>query len=434
MGVIRTSGPGSLGALKRIFSRPEALDETPGHTVVYGHILDSPGGIPVDQVLVTVFRGSRSYTGQEGADISCHGGLPAIRGIMGSLRGVGFRDAAPGEFTLRAFLNGKLDLTRAEAVQEIVSAKTDRAHALALHRLSGAVEQRVNEIKNGLVKIMGAIELRLDYPEDEVGDEILPSPEEAHRLRIAVEELASTYQRGRLFQEGFRIALTGRTNAGKSSLFNLFLREDRAIVSDSHGTTRDYLEGWIAIEGIPLCLIDTAGFRRTDGGVEAEGIRRSKEITRNSHLVLYIIDGVEGMNGEDRRVWETRSPEGPLLIWNKVDAEAEKAPEGTFPVSALTGEGFAPLQEELLTRICGAELQTFNDSGQAVIDSARQRNLLDQAAGALSHVEAGLASEAPLDGIAMDLREALDSLGEITGEVTSADILETMFSEFCVGK
>ena len=232
-----------------------------------------------------------------------------------------------------------------------------------------------------------------------------------------------------------KIALTGRTNAGKSSLFNLFLREDRAIVSEVHGTTRDYLEAWISLEGIPVCLIDTAGLRIADNSVEAEGIRRSQEISRESHLVLYLVDGVAGMNPEDRAVWENREESGVLVVWNKVDAAAvQDNPEGVFPVSARDGSGFDALQQEILRRIHGDELQITADSGQAVIDSARQKRLLDRAVEALTHVEEGLREEAPLDGVAMDLKEALDSLGEITGEVTSAQILETMFSGFCVGK
>ena len=437
LGVIRASGEGCIDALKPIFSRPEPLVQAEGHTAVYGHILKAPGGEPVDQVLVTVFRGKRSFTGQESVEISCHGGFPAIQGILESLRSAGFRDAAPGEFSLRAFVNGKIDLTRAEAVHEIVTAKTDRAHDLALRRLAGSVEKRVNDIKDELVRVMSALELQLDYPEDEVGHEILPEPEAAARPRREIQALADTYRAGRLFQEGVKIALTGRTNAGKSSLFNLFLREDRAIVSDIHGTTRDYLEAWISIEGVPVCLIDTAGFRRADNAIEAEGIRRSEAITRGSHLVLYIIDGSQELNDEDRGVLSASSDDGPVIVWNKVDSPGASeggAPGGTFPVSALTGQGFGPLQEEILRRIHGEELKASADSGQAVIDSARQRRLLKRSAEALLHVEEGLGSDAPLDGIAMDMREALDALGEITGEVTSADILETMFSGFCVGK
>jgi len=435
LGVIRASGAGTLSAVKPYFSNPSALENADGYSIVYGYILKTPGGVPVDQVLISVFRGSKSFTGQESIEISCHGGFPAIQGILDSLRSAGFRDAAPGEFTLRAFVNGKIDLTKAEAIHEIVTAKTDRAHDLALRRLSGSVVDRINQIKTQLIRTMSALELQLDYPEDEVGDEILPSPDEVAQERRALEELVSTYRAGRLYQEGLKIALTGRTNAGKSSLFNLFLREDRAIVSDVHGTTRDYLEAWINIEGIPVCLIDTAGFRRADNSVEAEGIRRSEEIKKESHLILYVVDGVSGLNEEEQALLKKSQDQGPLIVWNKMDVKSDiNPPEGTFPVSAVTGEGFSALQGEILKRIHGDELEMAVDSGQAVIDSARQKDLLDRAVLALGHVEEGLTSGAPLDGIAMDMRDVLDSLGEITGEVTSADILETMFSGFCVGK
>ncbi|MBI9102007.1 MAG: tRNA uridine-5-carboxymethylaminomethyl(34) synthesis GTPase MnmE [Spirochaetales bacterium] len=432
LGVIRTSGIGAIEAVSRIFSRPEVLNEAPGHTLVYGYIIDADSGKQIDQVMAAVFRAPRSYTGEESVELSCHGGVPGLKAVLEALNKAGFRDAGPGEFTMRGFVNGKLDLTRAEAVHEIVTARTGRAHDLALHRLSGAVETQINLVKGSLVRIMSALELQLDYPEDEVGDEILPLPEEAGAVRAKVEDLIATFRAGRLYQDGIRIVLTGATNAGKSSLFNLFLKEERSIVSEIHGTTRDYIESWVSMDGIPVSLYDTAGLRDADNPVELEGIRRSSDVVSAAHLVLYIVDGQAGAREDELERIKTGNGE-ILYIWNKIDLSSEPPPEGVFPISALTGEGFGALEDEILMRVRGG-LSIGELSGSAVIDSRRQRDLLMRTSEALVHVEEGLSLNAPLDVIAVDVREALDCLGEITGDVTSADILDTMFSSFCVGK
>ena len=432
LGVIRTSGSGAIDAVASVFSRPGSLKEAPGHTVVYGHIVDPDSNERVDQVLASVFRSPRSYTGEDSVEITCHGGIPGLRAVIDALHKAGFRDAGPGEFTMRGFINGKLDLTRAEAVQEIVTARTAKAHEMALHRLSGSVERRINLIKEDLIKIMSALELQLDYPEDEVGDEILPSPEDAGKAAEALKSLADTFREGRLYQEGVKIVLTGATNAGKSSLFNLFLREERAIVSDIHGTTRDYLESGISIEGIPVTLYDTAGIRQADNPVELEGIRRSGDVTAAADLVIYMIDGRIGATEEEMDALGKRTRRD-LFIWNKTDLAEEKAPEGTFGLSTVTGEGFDLLEKEILTRVRD-DLPGYSGVQGAVIDSKRQFDLLTRGREAMERARDGLEEGAPLDAVAVDLREALDSLGEITGEVTSADILDSMFSSFCVGK
>ncbi|WP_319562777.1 tRNA uridine-5-carboxymethylaminomethyl(34) synthesis GTPase MnmE [Marispirochaeta sp.] len=427
--VLRASGKGSLSLLAGCFSRPEALASAASHTLVHGILRNPQTGEAVDEIVCAVYRDGRGYTGEEAVEIFAHGSMPGIQLILETLRSRGFRDARPGEFTLRAFLNGRMDLTRAEAVREIISSRSRAAHGMALHRLEGSIFRRIDTFKSDIRKLLAAVEIQLDYPEDEVPSAELIRKDDIIRVKKELETLASTFSIGRLYQEGARVALSGRTNAGKSSLFNLFVKEDRSIVSDLHGTTRDFVHEQLSIRGIPVTLYDTAGLREAETGdaVEREGIRRSGLVTREADLILYLVDGSIGLqSGEIEGI----DPQESILLWNKADIAGQKAPEGFLPISAVTGEGFTPLEEEICRRLSGTEPA----ADEAVIDSVRQRDLLLQGSAALTQVLAGVEEGMPLDAVAVDLRDALDALGEITGEVTSADVLEDMFSRFCVGK
>lgn len=439
IGVIRCSGDGCIELIAAVFSRPDAILNAPGHSMQHGYIREPDEGRHIDEVLAAVFRGKRSYTGQDSVELYCHGNPAGLQAVMGLLLQKGFRAAEPGEFTLRAFLNGKLDLTRAEAVQEIVSAKTRTAHSLALNRLSGKVFDRIDAVKQKLVRAMAAVSVQLDYPEDEIGEIPLPRAD-LEFARYELELLADTYRSGRLYQEGVRIALAGRTNAGKSSLFNLLLREDRSIVSDQHGTTRDYIETLLNIEGIPIRLFDTAGLRKTDEAVESEGIRRSEEIIKASAIVLYVIDANLGLSDDDlERIDLIQAVNVPVLqVWNKIDTlSAEQlriqreTVSGNVFISAFTGQGLDDLHRLVLASIGGG---TGISDGAVVIDSQRQHDLLRRALQALDQVEQDINQQDPMDVLALDLQEVLNALGEITGEVSSSDVLDAMFSGFCVGK
>jgi tRNA modification GTPase len=432
--VIRTSGQGSIEEMSRIFSPGDRLSAAEGHTVVRGALLDGESGGVIDDVIAAVYRGPKSYTGEDSVELFVHGSLPGIERILAVLKRRGFRPAGPGEFTLRAFLNGKLDLTKAEAVNEIVTAKSGAAHSLALHRLGGSVERRIREIKEELLRIYAEVELQLDYSEDEGEAEYREVDLDALRsLGRQCRDLARTYETGRLYQQGIRVALGGRTNAGKSSLFNLFLKEDRSIVSEIHGTTRDYIEAWISIGGIPVLLYDTAGLRAHRDPVEWEGIRRTERILENADIVLYLVDSTGGVLSEDTERLAALKEQGiPCLrLWNKVDLTDEAPPEGFMPVSVQTHEGFSAIERAVVELVPD---RTGYGSGEPVIDSLRQRDLLLRAADGLDLAGRSVEEEAPLDMIAVDLKDALDALGEITGEVTSAEILKTIFSDFCVGK
>ena len=446
---IRCSGKGALELAEKIFSAPEKLRQAAGNTVLHGWIV-AHNNEKIDEVLFSVFRAPKSYTGEDSVDISCHGGSAAGQGVMAALRAAGFRDALPGEFTFRAFMNGKLDLSRSESVMELVSAKTDAGRRHAVNRLSGALEHEINSIKKQLVAILSGVEIFLDYSEDEIGadaDETAGRFSGQRLVREALtrlQKLAQSWRRERIYQEGILAVIAGRPNAGKSSLFNLLLREERSIVTETPGTTRDWIEAWVSIEGIPLRLADTAGLRESIDPVEKLGMERSRALLEEAELVLYLIDGVEGVTAGDREFIDgLHGPQSrPLLIlWNKADI-APMPPLSftanrlmnisTLSVSAKTGEGIT----ELTAAIGKAVIlpAAGEDTQDPALGSARQKNLVEAAAAALEEALALAEKGEPLDLIAPLLREAVNSLGEITGEVSTSDILEEMFSKFCVGK
>ncbi len=439
LAVIRTSGTSVIEMTAKVFSASDKLASAEGNMVVYGYIIDPQTGKKADQVLISVFRAPHSFTGEDSAEISCHGGIPAISAILDILRRNGFRDAAPGEFTMRAFVNGKLDLTKAEAVHEIVTAKTIRAHNLAVNRLAGMLEARINSFKKNIVDMLSSVELLLDYPEDELDGQIAEyplKPEDITAIRAEIDRLADSYSVGKVYREGVPVALAGRTNAGKSSLFNLLLKEDRAIVSEIHGTTRDYIESWITIDGIPMRVYDTAGLRDSDNPIEAEGIRRSGRVIEGSAIVVYLVDSVSGISNEDRtRIESFEKDRKTIKIWSRTDLAGKgesgnSVPDGFIALSSVTGEGFPELEKALLNAACGS--RSFD--GDTVVDSQRQYDLLVKASASLGKAVETAEGRMPLDIAAMELRASLDALGEITGEVSSVDILNNMFSNFCVGK
>jgi tRNA modification GTPase len=427
--------------------------DAPGNTVVYGWITDpSRSAVRVDQVLVSVYRAPVSYTGEDSADISCHGGAVAET-VLASLAAAGFVRALPGEFTFRAFMNGKLDLTRAESVMELVSAETKEAAGRALDRLEGALERELSAVKEKILDALAAVEIRLDYPDEEIdggGEDWRPCAAEAlSRLSALVE----SYHGERLYAEGALAVIAGRPNAGKSSLFNALLDEERSIVTEEPGTTRDWIEARISLEGIPLRLADTAGLRRTEEGMgiaETLGIRRSRELLAQADIVVYVIDGTVGLTREDQAFLEEDHPGVPVLpIWNKADIipipTGNGGPDRFTPLitSAAAGTGLQQLCSAIHDALMNnayagkADREGMCEAGIAV---KRHKDLAERAAAALREALAsggGLDAETTEDSLELTaplLREALNELGEITGEVTSASILNTIFSRFCVGK
>lgn len=438
--IIRTSGKNVHKLMDGIFrplKKNMALSEAEGRTLCYGRIVDPGRNEDVDDVMLALYRAPASYTGEDSVEIFCHGSLPVITRILKVLKSSGFRPAQPGEFTLRAFLNGKLDLTRAEAVNELIRSKSDRARSLALDRLSGAVERRITEIKLKLASFLSAVEVRIDYPDEDIEGQIV-TDEQLNVIEKGLKSLILSFSTGKLFQEGITAVLAGRTNAGKSTLFNLLLKEERSIVSEYHGTTRDYIEGNISIAGIPIRIFDTAGLRDSTDSVEAEGVKRAERVIENADLLLYLVDSTEGLLKEDDNFIQGHRGVNRLIkIWNKIDLikdkgkQAARVPQGFISLSSETGEGLS----ELILAVKRILLSgTSVKSGEPVIDSLRQKELLEKTLASVLSFREGVKKGYPLDVVSVDLQEAVHSLGEITGEVTSQDILNNIFSNFCVGK
>ncbi|MDR2700887.1 MAG: tRNA uridine-5-carboxymethylaminomethyl(34) synthesis GTPase MnmE [Spirochaetaceae bacterium] len=447
LSLVRISGGGSLELLAKVFSRPKALLDAPGNTIVHGWIVDSA---PIDEVLVSIYRAPHSYTGEDSADISCHGGIAPAKTVLELLRKAGLSDALPGEFTFRAFMNGKIDLTRSESVMELVSSGTREGLERAIKRLSGALEKEILAIRDKLLEAVSVTELYLDYPEDEIdsaeeGTALFSCRQAAEDALQMLKKLSASYRRERLYQEGALAVIAGRPNAGKSSLFNALLNEDRSIVTEIPGTTRDWIEGSIALEGIPLRLADTAGLRSVSGADEAEsrGIERSRNLAEEADIILYTVDGNEGLSEEDKVFLEKHNKK-VILLWNKSDLKEppEYIRKNFAPVnknrpllvvlSAKTGEGIPALCASVTSLLTVRDPYVLES--MCGLGTQRQKDLTEKAAFLLEDAFFKADNEQPLDVTALLLREALNTIGEITGEVSSADILETMFSRFCLGK
>ncbi|MDY2843366.1 MAG: tRNA uridine-5-carboxymethylaminomethyl(34) synthesis GTPase MnmE [Treponema sp.] len=476
LGIVRASGKNCVGLVSKIFSRPKALLESNGNSIVYGWIVD--GGAKIDEVLVSVFRAPKSFTGEEMCEISCHGGVNVVQAIYNVLLKNGFRQAERGEFTFRAYINGKTDLTRAEAIREIIDSKTNAGRSRAAGRLAGNLFETIDKIKKLVVDTLASIEVGIEYPEDE---ETIADSYDATDLKKASAELsalASSWNSEKIYQDGARVVLCGRTNAGKSSLFNALLKEDRAIVSDIEGTTRDFIESWIDFDGVPARLFDTAGLRETSDKIEAVGVERTKDLSVEADLILYLVDsscGIENcLNGEDKNfiknALENKKP--LILVFNKCDKiesknenedlMADKLSSSDFPflkdfidsensnsgsenqnskdekknpfvcvkIAAKKGLGLGSLSSAVKNILMKA---SESDRAQTGLGSERQKEAVVQALECVNHA-LSLATNYALDAVVQDLEDCLDYLGEVTGEVTPDDVLGSIFSRFCVGK
>jgi tRNA modification GTPase len=449
LALVRLSGAGSIGLVARCFSRPDALLAAPGHSLVHGRILDPENGEHIDEVLIAVFRGPRSVTGEDQLELSCHGSPAVIDRLLACLEKAGFAPALPGEFSFRAFANGKSDLVRAEAIDEIVAARSDGARAAALSRLEGGLSRRLASARASLVGLVAEAEVRLDHAEEDGSPTTIFPRDALANLRDGLDGLVSTWKASRLYGEGAKMVLAGRPNAGKSSLFNLFLREERAIVSPEPGTTRDWIEASLEVAGFPVRLVDTAGLRWGSSGVEASGIDRSRLLISGADVLLYLVDASRGEGEEDRTILRNR-PDA-LRIWNKIDLpDSIPAPPGWIPVSAAEGQGFSDLfssVEKALRSLAGMDPERSNNAEQSRLETAimiankRQKALLERAIASLDEaliiLDASTRGENRsqwLDAACLELRDAADALGEITGEISTPEVLDAIFSGFCLGK
>ena len=415
LAVIRASGCGVLSMIAPYFSA--SILDRPSLSAIHGYIKDKDGSL-IDEVVAIKYAKGHGYTSEEAFEIMCHGSLPVIRRISRLLEGIGIREAERGEFTYRAFMHGRLDLTAAEAVEEIVSARSERAGAEALSRLSGSIRKEAEAAKDAILDILASVEVQLDYGEDDVPEEWIFPSDKVNSIVSRLSMIASTYSASRLYSHGASVVLIGRTNAGKSSLYNAILKENRAIVSDEEGTTRDYIESDAMIDGLPIRLFDTAGLRDADGSVEREGIRRSRDLMKDADLIVYVLDGEE----------EDLYPEGGniLHVRSKRDLTGR---DDALSFSSVTGEGLESVILAIKAKLVSSDTAIVSVPR---IDSERQLEALRSAVEALEDAEKAV----PMgeDVVAMYLQSALSSLSELTGEITSDDVLERLFSSFCLGK
>lgn len=434
IGVVRVSGPMALDVAARVF-RPDPSTML-SHTVRHGALVRPDTSDVLDDVVLTLFRAPASYTGEDVIEVSCHGGIATVRAALQAVMDAGARLALPGEFTQRAFLNGKLDLAQAEAVNDLIRARTDDARKVALSQLDGALSARVSEAIARLLGIIAAVEAAVDFPED------VPEPEpdwiaaEITSARDEVGALLASFGRGRIYREGLRVVIAGRVNVGKSSLLNALLRHARAIVTPVPGTTRDLIEESLEIHGIPIVAIDTAGLRVTDDPVEKIGVELTRQSIDSADVILLAFDATEGLHGEDRALIEQTRAKPIILVANKIDLCAGDPPptdsQGptTVHTSATTGQGIEELESTIAEIACVGELARES----VLVSNARHREALTSASESLRQALATLAAGQPIDLLTGDLSAARASLGLITGETATEDLLDRIFGEFCIGK
>jgi tRNA modification GTPase len=439
--VVRVSGKDALNIAEKIFRVGRGSRKAPelkANHAVHGFVVDPLSDDVVDEVVLTTFKAPHTYTGEDLVEISCHGGPVVTAEILSLILKNGARLARPGEFTQRAFMAGRIDLTQAEAVLDIIQAKTSRQGRRALSALSGSLGDRIRVVRNSLLELLTRVVAGIDFPE-EIGD--APEPEIENVISAAItalDELSRTARTGRYLREGLKLAIVGRPNAGKSSLLNRLLQFERAIVTDIPGTTRDSLEETLDLNGIPIVLIDTAGIRHTEDHVEQIGIERSKKAIRESDLVLFVIDMTQGWGSAEDQILELLVDKPYILIGNKIDAAKAKLDSSPasnanqvaeVELSAITGQNMNDLTD-VIERFVFAD-QSMREGPSL---NARQAELCLKAVSALRLVESTLAAGYPQDCLATDLKTAVDALSEISGQSVSEEVITQVFATFCIGK
>ncbi|TCD57846.1 tRNA uridine-5-carboxymethylaminomethyl(34) synthesis GTPase MnmE [Synechococcus sp. BS55D] len=434
--VIRLSGPQAQAAVRAVTRIPgPQLWES--HRVLYGHVLAADGEERIDEVLLLLMLAPRSFTAEDVVEIHCHGGVIAVQRVLARvLEQPGVRRALPGEFSQRAVLNGRLDLTRAEAISDLVAARSQRAAQLAMAGVDGGIQQRITALRERLLDQLSELEARVDFEEDLPPLDGAALLAELQAVRAQLLQLVADAERGAVLRSGLRVALVGRPNVGKSSLLNRLSRRERAIVTDLPGTTRDLLESEIVLEGVPITLLDTAGIRATSDAVEQLGIARSHDALASADLVLLLFDLSAGWTPEDEALRQRIPAAVPhLLVGNKVDLAGTDTPvrltgsAADIRLSASTGAGEAELVQAMLER-CGA----LTDGSLLLSLNQRQADLAQEAADALARSDQVATEGLPWDFWTIDLRQAIHSLGEITGEELTESVLDRIFSRFCIGK
>lgn len=440
LAVIRISGPQAFDIADRCFSpsRKSAakVSAASTHTIHFGHIVRRE--VIVDEVLLSVMRAPRTFTREDVVEISCHGGLLLAKTVLDTVLENGARLAEPGEFTRRAFLNGRIDLAQAEAVADLIHSRTELALRAANEQLAGKLSQRINGLRDEMVKTLAHIEAHIDFPDEDIA----PDTKEQliRRLENAIasmDELLRTASEGQMLRRGIRAAIIGRPNAGKSSLLNQLLGRDRAIVSPIPGTTRDTIEETANIRGLPVVFIDTAGLRTARDDIELEGIRRSRESLERAELILHVLDSSEPFTEEDQNYLAELNGKKSIAVLNKIDLPSQLVPPSTLGarppvcVSCVTRQGIEALKDAIRNLVWSGEIKA--EMLEVMINS-RHQDALNRARGATERTLEALRSEQTLELVALDLRIAVNAIGEIVGKTTTEDILDMIFSQFCIGK
>ena len=443
IGIIRMSGDKCFEILKKIFisSQELILEDIKGYTIKYGYIINTETKEKIDEVLVSFFKNPKSYTRENMCEINSHGGIVVERKILEECLKNGAELAEPGEFTKRAFLNGRIDLSQAESVIELINAKSDREAHESLNQLQGELSKKINIIKNKMLDIMADIEASIDYPEYDI-EEL--TEEKTIRVLSEIKEelikLEESFHTGKLIREGIKTAIIGQPNAGKSSLLNAILKEERAIVSEYAGTTRDTIEEFIIIKDIPLKIIDTAGIRDTNNAIEKIGVEKALKIAENADLVIAIIDNSKDLDNEDIKILNIIEDKNAIIVLNKIDKDDKKAEnrreivktnKPIIKISAVTKEGIEDLYNEIVKMFNINKIEATNDT---VITNVRHKNQIDKAVKSINEAINVAKEKQTEDILAIYIKQTLEDLGEITGDNVSEDIINEIFSKFCLGK
>ena len=443
IGIVRISGDLAISIASSIYQcGTKKLEEQKTHTIHYGHIVDPKSGEVYDEVMVSVLRAPKTFTREDIVEINCHGGIVAINRVLQLVLRMGARLAEPGEFTKRAFLNGRIDLSQAEAVMDLIRAKTDKSMQLAMRQLDGQLSNLIQNLRQEILNTLAQVEVNIDYPEyDDVEEMTLQLlREKTQQVLQGIRALLNTASQGKILRDGLKTAIVGRPNVGKSSLLNVLLREEKAIVTDIAGTTRDTIEEYVNVRGVPLQLIDTAGIRETDDVVEKIGVERSRKALKEADFVLLLLNQSETLQEEDIRLLETTKGMKRIILFNKTDLPSKLSTEDIAPyakeeeivtTSMLNKEGIDQLEE----KIAGYFFQgQMNERDATYLSNTRHIALLEKAEQALVEVQNGIEMEMPVDLIQIDFTRAWDLLGEITGDSVQDELLTQLFSQFCLGK
>ena len=441
IGIVRISGEDAMNVIARIYRSKNGrknIKEVKTHTIHYGYIYD--GDETVDEVLVMVMRGPKTYTGEDTVEIDCHGGVYAMKRVLETVLKNGAQVAEPGEFTKRAFLNGRLDLSQAEAVMDVIQAKSEVALKSSVEQLKGSVLRAVKEIRGKLLHHIAYIETALDDPEhfdlEGYPQELLEVAEEQKKK---VQKLLKSADDGKMIQEGIRTVILGKPNAGKSSLLNFLVGEDRAIVTEIAGTTRDTLEEYISLHGISLRIIDTAGIRETEDVVEKIGVEKARQMAEKADLILYVVDSSQPLDENDKEIMDLLRGRESIVIYNKTDLASavdmgrlrEKTGSQVIPVSVVEETGIEDLEKAIREMFFQGEI-SFDD--EVYITNARHKTALEEAEKSLEMVTESIEAGMPEDFFSIDLMGAYEALGRILGESLGEDLVNEIFSKFCVGK